>query len=80
MIELVPGSSSNLAKLRKEEEKMNERVGKVKFLFKTLLFNIFFFLWYSLNCDGNGEIICRFLDSWLWLFGSFFPWTSLGKN
>lgn len=44
MIELVPGSSSNLAKLMKEEEKMNELVGKIKFLFKTLLFNLFFFL------------------------------------
>lgn len=80
MIELAPGSSSSLAKLMKGEEKVNELAGKIKFLFKTLFLIFFFFLWYFLNRGGNGEIICRFLDSWLWLFGSLFPWTSLGKN
>lgn len=59
---------------------MNELVGKIKFLLlKTILLN-FFFLWYSLNPGGNGEIICELLDSCLWLFGSLFPWTSLEKN
>lgn len=79
MIGSVPGSSSYLAKLMKGEEKMNELVGKIQFLLmKAILLN-FLFLWYSLNPDGNGEIICE-LDSWLWLFGSLFPWTSLEKN
>lgn len=76
MIGSVPGSSSYLAKLMKGEEKMNELVGKRKFLLKTFLFNIFF---YGIP-GGNGEIICQLLDSWLWLFGNLFPWTSLGKK
>lgn len=49
----VPGSRSYLAKLIKGEEKMNELVGKIKFLLmKTSLFNIFF-QWYSLSPCGN---------------------------
>lgn len=60
---------------------MNELVGK-KIKKKILVENflIFFFLWYSLDPGGNGEIICKLLDSLLCFFCNLFPWTSLGKK
>lgn len=43
----VPGSSSCLAELMKREEKMNELVGKRKFLLETFLLNLFFSMVFS---------------------------------